>query len=115
MVISPEVLSSFSDFLDIIYDVTQEFILRPILFSINLRKLFFSEYSFEFTSFADNATPYECGKIDGDIINELRIIEKVFDWFGNNIERQLNLDVIFFTIQTIDVNNQRFYYRKFQG
>lgn len=102
-------------FLDIIYDVPQEFILRPILFNINLRKLFFSEYSFEFTSFADNTTPYQCDKIDGDVINELRIIEKVFDWFGNNIERQLNLDVIFFTIQTIDVNNQGFCDRKFQG
>ena len=54
--------TSFSDFLDTLYYVPQSSILGPLLFSINLRDLFLSEYSSEFSNFADDTTPYEYGK-----------------------------------------------------
>ena len=54
--------TSFSDFLDTLYYVPQSSILGPLLFSINLRDLFLSEYSSEFSDFADDTTPYEYGK-----------------------------------------------------
>ena len=54
--------SSFSDLLDILYGVPQDSILGPLLSNINLCYLFLCEYSSEFSNFADDTTPYECGK-----------------------------------------------------
>ena len=54
--------TSFSDLLDTLYYVPQSSILGPLLFSINLRDLFLSQYSSEFSNFADDTTPYEYGK-----------------------------------------------------
>ena len=77
--------SSFSDLLDILYGASQGFILGPLLFNINLWDLFLSEYSSEFTNFADYTTPYECGKNYDEVINKPEdTIEKLFSWFQFN-------------------------------
>ena len=54
---------SFSDLFDILYGVPQSSILGSHLFNINLCDLFLFKYSSEFSNFADDTTPYECGKI----------------------------------------------------
>ena len=56
-----KVNSSFSAYLGIIYGVTQESFLGPLLFNIDLCNLFFEDYSSEFANFANDTTPYECG------------------------------------------------------
>ena len=77
--------SSFSDLLDILYGVLLGSILGPLLFNINLCNLFLSEYSSEFSNFADDTTPYECGKNYDEVINKLEdTIEKLFNWFQCN-------------------------------
>ena len=77
--------SSFSDLLDILYGVPQGFILGPLLFNVNLCDLFLCEYSSEFSNFADDTTPYECGKNYDEVINKLEdTIEKLFNWFQYN-------------------------------
>ena len=77
--------SSFSDLLDILYGVPQGSILGPLLFNVNLCDLFLCEYSSEFSNFADDTTPYECGKNYDEVINKLEdTIEKLFNWFQCN-------------------------------
>ena len=59
--------------------------LGPVFFNINVCDLFLSEYSSEFTNFADDTTPYECGKNYDEVINKLEdIIEKLFNRFSCN-------------------------------
>ena len=71
-------------------------ILGPLLFNINLCDLFFFFYSSEFTNFADDTTPYECGKNNDKVTSKLEdTIEKLFNWFQCNILRQMHLKVIF--------------------
>ena len=77
--------SSFSDLLDILYGVPQGSILGPLLFNVNLCDLFLCEYSSEFSNFADDTTPYECGKNYDEVINKLEgTIEKLLNWFQCN-------------------------------
>ena len=74
--------SLFSDLLDILYGVPQGSILVSLRFSINLFNLFLSEYSSEIPNFADDPTPYECGKNYDEVINKFEdTIEKLFNWF----------------------------------
>ena len=57
-------------------------ILDPLLFSINLCNLFLSEYSSEFSNFADDSTPYERGQNYDEVTNKPEnAIEKLFNWF----------------------------------
>ena len=47
--------------------------------------MFLSEYSSEFSNFADDTTSYECGKNYDEVINKLEdTIEKLFNWFQCN-------------------------------
>ena len=62
--------SSFSDLLVILYSVCQGSILGPLLFNINSWDLFLSEYSYEFSKFAYDTSPYECGKNYDEVINK---------------------------------------------
>ena len=63
--------SSFRDLLDILYGAPQSSEIGPLLFNINLCDLFLSEYSSEFSNFADNTTPYEFRKNYDQVINIL--------------------------------------------
>ena len=91
--------SSFSDLLDTLYSVPQGFILGPLLFNRNIYDLFMSEHSSEFTNFADNTTPYECGK-NYEVINKLEdTIEKLFNWFQcNNFKTNASMSFFPLTI-----------------
>ena len=47
--------------------------------------LFLYEYNSEFSNFADDTTPYECGENYDEVINKLEdTIEKLFNWFKYN-------------------------------
>ena len=77
--------SSFSDLLDMLYGVPQGSTLGPLLFNINLCDLLLCEYSSEFSSFADDTTPYNCGKNYDEVISKVEdTIEKLFNWFQCN-------------------------------
>ena len=84
--------SAFSDLLDILYGVPQGSIVGPLLFNINLCDLILSEYSSEFSNFADDTTPYECGKNYDEVTNKLEdTIEKLLNWFHcNNIKANVS-------------------------
>ena len=59
--------------------------LGPLLFNINSCDLFLSDYSSEFTNFADDTTPYECGKNYDEVVSKLEdILEKLFNWLQCN-------------------------------
>ena len=80
-----KVCFSFSDLLNILYGVPQGSILAPFAFNISLCYLFPSEYSTEFTNFADDTTSYECSKNYDEVISKLEdTIEKLFNWFQCN-------------------------------
>ena len=53
--------SSFSAYLAIIYGVPQRSMLESLLFNTDLCDLFFEDDNSDFTNFADDTTPYECG------------------------------------------------------
>ena len=60
--------------------IPQSFILGPLLFNIKLCDLFLTENSLELTIFADDTTPYECGKNYYELISKLEdTIEKLFN------------------------------------
>ena len=47
--------------------------------------MFLSEYTSEFSNFADDTTPYECSKNCDEVINKLEdTVEKLFNWFQCN-------------------------------
>ena len=53
---------SFSDFLNILFGVSQGSILGPLLFIICMRNLFMEYDAIEFASYADDTTPYTYGQ-----------------------------------------------------
>ena len=66
----------------VLYGLPKGSILGPLLLNINVCDLFLSEYSSEFSNFADDTTHYECGKNYDEVINKLEdLIEKLFNWF----------------------------------
>ena len=76
--------SSFSYLLDILYGAPQTSVLGPLLCNIDLCDLFLSDYSSEFSKFADDATPDEHGKHYDEVINKLEDTEKLLNWFQLN-------------------------------
>ena len=76
---------SFSELLNIIYDVPQGSILGPLLFIIYICDLFVVNKDVNFSSYADDTTPFITGMSFGQIIPELEsILSDISQWFMNN-------------------------------
>ena len=90
--------SLFSAYLDIIYGVPQGSVLGPLLFNIDLCDPFFEDHSSDFANFADDTTPYECGPILNEVMNNLEITTgKMFKWFSfNNLKANASKCHLFF-------------------
>ena len=77
--------SSFSDFLNIIFSVPQDGILRPVLFIIYVCDLFMEYNAIEFASYADDTIPYTYGQSFDEIIEKLEIdMSNICEWFHHN-------------------------------
>ena len=80
-----KVNDSVSDFIDLLLDVPQGSILRPLLFNISICDLFFFVEEDNVTSYADDTTPYSNVK---NVVTVLENIEtkgkEVFNWFSMN-------------------------------
>ena len=58
---------------------------KPLLFSKYLCDLFFEEYSSDFSNFADDTTPHDCGPTLHEVMKNLEATtEKMFEWFSFN-------------------------------
>ena len=77
--------SSFRDLSDILYGVPQGSTLGFLLFNINVCNLFLSELRSDFPIFADDTTPFECGKNYDEVINKIEDrTENLLNWFQCN-------------------------------
>ena len=66
--------SFYSEILQIIYGVPQGSILGPLLFNVNLIDLFLAtHYKSDFSNYADDTTPYNCGSIFFETRSDLEI------------------------------------------
>ena len=77
--------SALSDSLNIFFGVLQGFFLGPILFGIFLSNLFYIYNDLDYTSYADDTTPYLCSQNYPEAIELLQLTFKnIFAWFKNN-------------------------------
>ena len=77
--------STFSECLNILFDIQQGSILGPLLFLIFIADLFYLNYDLDFASYADDTTPYICGQDFSSIINVLEPnVNTLFNWFRQN-------------------------------
>ena len=77
--------SSFSCWAEILFGVPQGSILRPLLLNAYICDLFFEVRDLEYTSFADDTTPYSCLPKMIPILEKLeKGIHSMFDWFSEN-------------------------------
>ena len=60
--------SYYSEILEILFGVLQGSILGPLLFNINIIGLFIEHYRSDFSSYADDTTPYNCGNTFLEVI-----------------------------------------------
>ena len=80
-----EINDQFSSWLDIVVGVAQGSILGPLLFNIFLCDMFLFCNNIDFTSYADDSTPYCIGKTLEEVISQLQKSSKsIFEWFENN-------------------------------
>ena len=77
--------SSFSELPNIIYGVPQASIFGPLLFTIYICDLFIVNKDVNFSSYADDTTPFITGISSEQIIPELEIVlSDISQWFMNN-------------------------------
>ena len=103
--------SYYSEILDIIFGVPQGSILGPLLFNVNIIDLFLIEhYRSDFTNYADDTTPYNCGNTFLEVISDLETtINNLFDWFCcNNLKVNSSKCHLFlspFNLKSINIKN----------
>ena len=77
--------SPFSDYLNILFGVSQGSILGPILFIIFLADLFYIYNRLDYASYADDTTPYACRQNCAEAPEFLEsTISNIFAWLKNN-------------------------------
>ena len=77
--------NSYSNILEIMYDVQQGSEVGPLQFNIEIIELFRECEDDNANSYADDTTPYSCAGDMSSLITELqRIANKIFSWFENN-------------------------------
>ena len=100
----------FSELLNIIYGVPQGSILGPLLFIIYICDLFIVNKDVNFSSYADDTTPFITGMSFEQIIPELEIIlSDISQWFMNNNPKanagKLHLFLRLYEDETVTVEN----------
>ena len=75
----------FSSWMDILFGVPQGSILGPLQFNIFLCDIFLFCKDVDFTSYADDNTPYCIGNTAQEVISRLEKSSiSIFEWFENN-------------------------------
>ena len=76
---------TYSSFAEILFGIPQESVLGPRLFNAYIRDLFYDIEDLDFTSFADDNTPYSCVSDMISVLEQLKGgVDKIFDWFKKN-------------------------------
>ena len=103
--------SYYSEVLDIIFGFPQSSILVPLSFNINIIDLFLIEhYRSDFSSYADDTTPYNCWNTFLEVISDLETTkDNLFHWFcRNNFKLNPSKCYLFlspFNLKSIDIKN----------
>ena len=100
----------YSEWLAVMFGVSQASILGPLLFNIFLVDLFLIHSDIDIANFADDNTPYLSAKNIEDVIESLgRASVSLFRWFENNLLKG-NVDKCHFLVSTskevsLNINN----------
>ena len=79
-------MNTYSTWLDIIFEVPQGSILRPMPFNVFLADLFFTVNDINIASYADDNTPYIIADNMDYLITSLeQASNDLFEWFKNNL------------------------------
>ena len=95
--------SLFRELLNIVYGFPQGSILGPLLFITYICDIFIVNKDVNFSSYADDTTPFITGMSFGKNISKLEsILSDISQWFMNNNLKNLMLEIsIFFSAQMI--------------
>ena len=84
-----KIVPTFSECLNILFDVPHDFILWALLFLIFIADLFYLNYDLGFASYADDTTACIVAQDLSSIINVLEAnVNTLFNWFRQNGSKQ---------------------------